>query len=243
MRGVCAARDCPYGEIFHYHHDGCPSCYEEDPTEVRGSVAVMPVVLFTKPHLGWVVDVEASLAAEGFNRPLLSKWKRPYFATKQKKESSSDGSVRPSMQGDNRDGSQPRLKKRKISSSEDEAKSASKLLAEAVHAHIQRVTGEAYNQLFPFFSSRGETIMLSFRFADFAFKGESAFLEQSSEEKRSNRGRRPQAGDGAGAELVSWIDLVSSMQRFEGSIVDTQLDLSFIFSHDNTRSVSGCCGY
>lgn len=23
----CGARDCPYGEPLHYHHDGCPACY------------------------------------------------------------------------------------------------------------------------------------------------------------------------------------------------------------------------
>jgi hypothetical protein len=22
----CAARDCPFRDMFHYHHDGCPSC-------------------------------------------------------------------------------------------------------------------------------------------------------------------------------------------------------------------------
>mgnify|MGYP003138730355 CR=1 FL=1 len=24
----CASLDCPYGELFHYHHDGCPTCSE-----------------------------------------------------------------------------------------------------------------------------------------------------------------------------------------------------------------------
>lgn len=24
---VCAVRDCPFREPFHYHHDGCPACY------------------------------------------------------------------------------------------------------------------------------------------------------------------------------------------------------------------------
>jgi|SRR5579859_8084175 len=23
---ICAVRDCPYEDPFHYHHDGCPSC-------------------------------------------------------------------------------------------------------------------------------------------------------------------------------------------------------------------------
>ena len=27
---ACGARDCPYGEPLHYHHDGCPSCEEEE---------------------------------------------------------------------------------------------------------------------------------------------------------------------------------------------------------------------
>lgn len=26
----CAMRDCPHGDSMHYHHDGCPSCAEED---------------------------------------------------------------------------------------------------------------------------------------------------------------------------------------------------------------------
>lgn len=26
---ICAERDCPFGEPLHYHHDGCPACYEE----------------------------------------------------------------------------------------------------------------------------------------------------------------------------------------------------------------------
>jgi len=25
---ACGARDCPHGEPLHYHHDGCPSCWE-----------------------------------------------------------------------------------------------------------------------------------------------------------------------------------------------------------------------
>jgi len=24
---ICAFRDCPYKEPFHYHHDDCPSCF------------------------------------------------------------------------------------------------------------------------------------------------------------------------------------------------------------------------
>jgi hypothetical protein len=23
----CGARECPYGEPLHFHHDGCPACY------------------------------------------------------------------------------------------------------------------------------------------------------------------------------------------------------------------------
>lgn len=23
----CASLDCPHAEPFHYHHDGCPACY------------------------------------------------------------------------------------------------------------------------------------------------------------------------------------------------------------------------
>lgn len=26
---VCGVRDCPHGEPLHYHHDGCPACYED----------------------------------------------------------------------------------------------------------------------------------------------------------------------------------------------------------------------
>lgn len=28
---ACGARDCPHGEPFHWHHDGCPACIEETP--------------------------------------------------------------------------------------------------------------------------------------------------------------------------------------------------------------------
>lgn len=24
---LCSVRDCPYNEPLHYHHDGCPACY------------------------------------------------------------------------------------------------------------------------------------------------------------------------------------------------------------------------
>lgn len=27
---ICAERDCPYKEPFHYHHDGCPACYQDE---------------------------------------------------------------------------------------------------------------------------------------------------------------------------------------------------------------------
>ena len=27
---VCGVRDCPYGDPLHYHHGGCPSCFEQD---------------------------------------------------------------------------------------------------------------------------------------------------------------------------------------------------------------------
>lgn len=23
---ICGKRDCPHGDMLHYHHDGCPSC-------------------------------------------------------------------------------------------------------------------------------------------------------------------------------------------------------------------------
>jgi hypothetical protein len=26
----CAVRDCPHKEPLHYHHDGCPACYQEE---------------------------------------------------------------------------------------------------------------------------------------------------------------------------------------------------------------------
>lgn len=26
----CALRDCPHRDPLHYHHDGCPSCYQEE---------------------------------------------------------------------------------------------------------------------------------------------------------------------------------------------------------------------
>lgn len=25
---VCGVRDCPYNEPLHYHHDGCPACFQ-----------------------------------------------------------------------------------------------------------------------------------------------------------------------------------------------------------------------
>jgi hypothetical protein len=27
---VCAMIDCPHGEPMHYHHDGCPACYDKE---------------------------------------------------------------------------------------------------------------------------------------------------------------------------------------------------------------------
>lgn len=27
----CGERDCPHGDPLHYHHDGCPSCYDDNP--------------------------------------------------------------------------------------------------------------------------------------------------------------------------------------------------------------------
>ena len=29
----CGARDCPYGEPLHYHHDGCPACARRAETD------------------------------------------------------------------------------------------------------------------------------------------------------------------------------------------------------------------
>jgi hypothetical protein len=26
---LCAIRECPFKDMFHFHHDGCPSCYTE----------------------------------------------------------------------------------------------------------------------------------------------------------------------------------------------------------------------
>lgn len=26
--GICGVLDCPHGDPLHYHHDGCPSCYD-----------------------------------------------------------------------------------------------------------------------------------------------------------------------------------------------------------------------
>jgi len=25
---LCGVRDCPHGEPLHYHHDGCPDCWQ-----------------------------------------------------------------------------------------------------------------------------------------------------------------------------------------------------------------------
>lgn len=27
---ICGIRDCPRGEALHYHHDGCPACYQDE---------------------------------------------------------------------------------------------------------------------------------------------------------------------------------------------------------------------
>jgi hypothetical protein len=32
---VCAERDCPNRDSLHYHHDGCPSCYQPTPAEAQ----------------------------------------------------------------------------------------------------------------------------------------------------------------------------------------------------------------
>lgn len=32
---ICAMRDCPGEEPLHYHHDGCPYCYQQE-QENRG---------------------------------------------------------------------------------------------------------------------------------------------------------------------------------------------------------------
>lgn len=29
---LCSIRDCPYHDLIHYHHDGCPSCSLEGTT-------------------------------------------------------------------------------------------------------------------------------------------------------------------------------------------------------------------
>ena len=26
----CGEKDCPHGEPLHYHHDGCPACFEDE---------------------------------------------------------------------------------------------------------------------------------------------------------------------------------------------------------------------
>lgn len=26
----CSEKDCDYKEPFHYHHDGCPACYQNE---------------------------------------------------------------------------------------------------------------------------------------------------------------------------------------------------------------------
>lgn len=28
--GMCAVMICPFGDSFHFHHDGCPSCAEAE---------------------------------------------------------------------------------------------------------------------------------------------------------------------------------------------------------------------
>jgi len=27
---ICSVRDCPDNEPLHYHHDGCPACYQRE---------------------------------------------------------------------------------------------------------------------------------------------------------------------------------------------------------------------
>lgn len=40
----CGARDCPYGEPLHYHHDGCPEC-ERPCRNEEGSKTMKPMKL------------------------------------------------------------------------------------------------------------------------------------------------------------------------------------------------------
>lgn len=37
---ACSVRDCPWGDELHYHHDGCPSCFQDEAGRGRGGDAV-----------------------------------------------------------------------------------------------------------------------------------------------------------------------------------------------------------
>jgi hypothetical protein len=41
---ICATRDCPYSCELHYHHDGCPSCTEDDRLRAQEAAAARPRV-------------------------------------------------------------------------------------------------------------------------------------------------------------------------------------------------------
>ena len=58
----CARAFCPDGERLHFHHDGCPACYERDPKPTRQSV------------LAWLEQGDndvAYLLADGFEEAFL----------------------------------------------------------------------------------------------------------------------------------------------------------------------------
>ncbi len=50
---VCGVRDCPYGDPLHYHHDGCPACYQA--TQVATGKAGDG-----KPHVWLTRDTDGS---------------------------------------------------------------------------------------------------------------------------------------------------------------------------------------
>jgi len=45
---VCGIRSCPHGDPMHFHHDGCPSCFEYKPDPETVSRTVIP----HKPPVG-----------------------------------------------------------------------------------------------------------------------------------------------------------------------------------------------
>jgi len=51
--GECGRIICPHKDPMHFHHDGCPSCSDEDDAALAASVASEP--LSVQPIAAWII--------------------------------------------------------------------------------------------------------------------------------------------------------------------------------------------